>query len=503
MMVALHPYLPFHPEETLTSYVRRSSMFHTGQGTHRLLADLDITPKDVETASFATLTALAEMAGVELAALQEITIGRIDRCRTFRGDRWSREFVKTEGARICSKCLSEDTETGGTANQKIRIAWRLRPVFTCPIHNCALIDINDAHWTNDLEAPFYSHDSLLAMGLGVPHQEQTQLERWVFAKLSGDASYGGGWLDGHTIEQGVRVCEMLGSVLLHGIWGKLKDVPTKQLRLNAAAGFEVACLGPVQVIQALDQIRASSDTTAGQAGPKAMYGRLFEWLAYGTPIVDQGPIKELLREHILNHTAIETGTFLLGRKVSKRRCHSVYSLSLAKKIHPKRLRKILECKGMIPANCSDVALNLLVFPAEETEKLCDDLVGSVSLSQLPLEIGGSRTQVQSLYGEDIIKAIIERAPDVGIGRIDFARVVIDNFLSKMEDLPIGNPSGEMHDLTVVTKRTGMSTGRIISHIIAGRLSAFRIEGRIGINMVRVLSSALCEFKANRSVLPDT
>lgn len=499
MMACLHPYLPYHSDETMTSFVRRLALLHTGQGPQRLLADLGISPTDVHRGAEAALRALATASGVAKVTLEKATIGRIERSRTFRGERWSRDFVKPEGQRICPHCLIEDTVQDDPANQKARISWRLRPVSTCAIHGHALIVVDGIEGDKDLEAPVYSLGQLETFGQETISQNPTVLEEWVFAKLSGATPNGGGWLNGQTIEQGVRVCEMLGCVLNDGIHVDLKGMTAAELRQNAVAGFEVAKLGAQSVTDALDQIRQSSNSQAGQAGPKAMYGKLFEWLAYRNPIVDPGPIKELLREHILDHTAIDTGEFLLGRELTKRRCHSVYSLSIATEIHPKRLRKILENRGLIPEGCAGVALNLLVFPAEETEKFCRELLDTIPLNQLPFEIGGSRTQVTNLHRDGTINAIIERDADLGIGRIDFPRVEIGRFLSKIEKLPMVETRAETIDLTSVTKRTGLSTGQIIKHVFAGTLAAFRNSDRIGIDSIRVSIADLCEFKSRMMV----
>jgi hypothetical protein len=495
MMACLHPYLPYHPEETMTSFVRRLSLFHTGQGPHRLLADSGIKPTDVHLGARSALVSLAEISSVDVTALQLMTIGRIDRSRTFRGERWSRDFVKPEGQRICPHCLIEDTVQDDLANQKARISWRLRSVSTCAVHGHALIVVDGIEGDKDLEAPFYSIGQLEAFAQETISQNPTVLEEWVFAKLSDALPNGGEWLDGQIIEQGVRVCEMLGCVLNDGIHVDLKGMTVAELRLYAVAGFEVAKLGAASVTTALDQVRQSSNSQAGQAGPRAMYGKLFEWLAYTNPIVDQGPIKELLREHILDHTAIDTGEFLLGREVAKRRCHSVYSLSIATDLHPKRLRKILENRGLIPDDCEDVALNLLVFPADETEQFCRELVDTIPLNQLPFEIGGTRTQVTNLHRDGIINAVIERAPEMGIGRIDFARVEIAKFLSSIETLPLVEKAAETVDLTSATKRLGMPTGQIIKPVFVGTLSAFRNSDRIGLDALKFSIADLCEFKS--------
>ena len=287
---------------------------------------------------------------------------------------------------------------------------------------------------------------------------------------------------------------MLGSVLEQGIHVNLRDMPDATLRQYADVGFEVARQGEENVVAALDRIRASSTSTAGQGGPKAKYGRLYEWLAYTTPVVEHGSITNLLREHILNHTAVEAGEFLLGEEVKERRCHSVYSLSVALKLHPKRLRKVLENKGAVPPDCSDVALNLLVFPAAATEAFCRDFLNSVSLAELPLIIGGSRTQVTSLYRAGVLQAVIDRNLDDGIGRIDFSQSEVSDFLAKIEALAFLDNETKAVDLTLATKRSGLSTGQIMGHVLAGEMNAYRTSGNVGLSAIRVSESCLQQIK---------
>lgn len=213
-------------------------------------------------------------------------------------------------------------------------------------------------------------------------------------------------------------------------------------------------------------------------------------LAYTSPVVSHGLIVDLLREHMLNHTAIEPGEDVLGEKVSQRRCHSVYSLSIALKLHPKRLRKVLETRGAIPPGCSGVALNLLVFPAAETEAFCQDFLNSVSLAALPLIIKGSRTQATSLYRACVLKVVISRDLSEGIGRIDFSQREVVQFLARIETLGMVGQETETVDLTIATKRTGLTTGQIMDAIFCKQLLAFRSSGDVGLNVVRISAQSL-------------
>lgn len=138
MIEALQPHLPFESTETFTSFVRRLAHFHTGKGPERLLGDHEIDPREINRGSPVAVDAISRISGVNDLALAGSTIGRIDRCRIFRGERWSREFVTPEGSRFCPDCLAEDMGNSGVFHQKIRIVWRLRSVFTARFTSASL-----------------------------------------------------------------------------------------------------------------------------------------------------------------------------------------------------------------------------------------------------------------------------------------------------------------------------------------------------------------------------
>lgn len=104
--------------------------------------------------------------------------------------------------------------------------------------------------------------------------------------------------------------------------------------------------------------------------------------------IDPGPIRDLLREHILQTAAVDLGDMVLGQK---RRIHSAYFLFIATTLHPKRHRKILVRLGIAPNNCGDLDYNRLVFPIADTERICRDLMSAVPLSDLSREIGYTRS----------------------------------------------------------------------------------------------------------------
>jgi len=485
----LHPYFPYDDTETTESYLRRLSLYHTGRDGPGLLADFGIKLRDFSSGETDAVATLANITGVEAHRLRAGMFLHRPRYREFRDEVVSIDFVRAEGAVVCPECLREDAADWHRWSPKGRISWRMRALQTCPYHNCRLVQ------TSGVAAEKVPSDVFIMLEriceLEAEPQAPTALEQSILNRLSGTSSGAGLWLDTQTMEQGVRACEMVGATLTHGLTFTVKALTAEDWRQAGAIGFEIARGGADAMTVALSQIAAMSTTTAGQAGPKAVYGRLYEWLGYNSPVPDPGPIRGLLRENILNTMVIEPDEVLLGERVHERRLHSVYSLSIATRLHLKRLRKILVQAGVTDEETWDIAANRLVFPVAEAERLCADIMDSVSLQQLPDAIGCSRTQAQSLYQEGVVRPVVEPDALRGISKLAFARRNLDAFLSIIEKLPAASPGqAELVDFTSACKRTGRSTGDIMARIISGDLDAWRDGRQVSVHSIRFYLSDL-------------
>lgn len=492
----LRPHMAHDRSETTISFARRLGQFHTGRGgARRLLEDLGIDLRAFLSGAPDAVAILAAAADVDPEVLADSMIRRLDRCREFRGERWTRGFVLPEGARFCPDCLLEDGVAGAEWRGIGRIAWRLRPVLTCHRHHRSLITLPDAEAGDNLDHRFPGAAELREMAVETQVQVPTPLETMILDRLAGSRTTGGAWLEPQTLEQGVQVCEMIGATVGQGPAFDHGGLTPEDWRRAGAAGFAIASRGEGVVREALDGVASLSTTSSGKAGPKAIYGRLYEWLAYGSPIVDQGPIRAVLREHILDTLAIEPGELLLGERVEIRRLHSVHSLSERTGLHRKRLRKILVRTGMVSEASWDMAANRLVFPAQLAEDLCRDIVDAVSLHLVPEIIGCSRTQAESLYRVGVLRPVVDRDLGSGIGKIAFARRDLEGFLMTLSRLPLEVEGADgVVDLVNAAKRTGRTTGDLVARVLAGTLPAVRRRGDVGLAQIRIRSMDLEPLK---------
>ncbi|WP_333829782.1 TniQ family protein [Pararhodobacter sp.] len=489
----LMPHLPYDAEETLESFVRRLASFHTGRDAQTLLADLRIERNSFLAGSTEAIVTLAAASGVAPDILMGAAVRRFARHREFRGERWSGDFVRAEGELICPKCLAEDAVDGRGWMLKGRISWRLRSVLTCVDHDCRLVP-------PPVPGEIASAFQQLAAGEGVRimAQSPSDLELAISKRLARLPTGAGDWMDGQTVEQGARACEMIGATLLHGLTFEHKSFSPEDWQRAGAMGFEFARLGEEIVLEALSCVAALATTTAGQAGPKAIYGRIYEWLAYSSPAVDPGPIRVLLREHILNSMVIEPGQLLLGERVEGRRLHSVHSLSKWSGLHRKRLRKILVQAGMASDDSWDIAANRLVFPAEEAEQLCRGVLHGVSLHDVPNVIGCSRSQAESLFQDGVLRSAIPLDPRYGIGKLTFAKRDLKTLLQRLEPLPlVSEDCQQIVNLVNAAKRTGLRTGLVMKGVLSGEVPASRIGGDLALRNIRFRLADLDPIRTRR------
>ena len=136
-----------------------------------------------------------------------------------------------------------------------------------------------------------------------------------------------------------------------------------------------------------------------------------------------------------------------------------------------------------------------MFPVDVSEKLCLDLVDSISLKGVPEIIGCSRTHAESLYREGVLLPVV--APDAshGIGKLAFARRDLLAFLGRIEMLPIAPQIQiDLIDLVSATKRTGRSTADLVARVLSGDLTACRDGSTISVHGIRFSLSDLDQVR---------
>lgn len=488
-MTMLCPILPFDPQETLTSYADRLSMFHIGRGMARLLRDNGINHEHFVSGRIDAVSQFAEATGLDVDILRRNSVRVLQRSAEFRGTMTSKSFLLTQAKRYCPACLLED---GGPTDWKFRLLWWFRHVHRCDLHgvwleptakasaNCLRVALNETPLTSASPAP-YETPSYLS---------------WLRDRVHGDQTEDASWLESQTLEQVLAASEMLGGVLQHGHKVKLSMLSPADLEEATDVGFSIYSEGPKAVSEALDTLRQTSPATAVQAGPLAYYGKLYDWLDRRCNMTDPGPIRDILRDHILRHSVIEPGTVLLDLEITERRAHTLETLSSAAGVERRRLARILKQLGQIPTDADEVQSGQMIFQAETILPLIDAFNTAIPMQEVPDYIGASKSQFMTLYRAGVLRPLIPKSSRGSVRNIVFGRADLDRFLERITALPVANSqtSESHHSIAYACQRGAGSFERLFSEIFTENIPAFRDPKKSGVQSILVDVQPLIALK---------
>lgn len=301
-MARLFPRLPFHPDETPFSWVARLAALHIGGTAGALLLDLGCRPHRLLRGDVTTVRQICDLVGEEADPVLHNLI-RHDSAHVFslRTERFTPAFVLSAGTHFCPLCLLEDENTGNAAAQRReRLSWRLRHVRTCPRHHTSLaLRAFKQVGAQDLSCTVPETGAAMEqLARRVVSRAPSALQDYSLNRLQGLP--GPAWLDTQTLEQAVRATEMLGMVMRFGAYASPHDLRESDWDLAGREGWEWTSRGETGLREAFAHLQATTPRTIRMNGPGSAFGSLYRWLDLGGHRMDRGPIRRVLREHLLS-----------------------------------------------------------------------------------------------------------------------------------------------------------------------------------------------------------
>ncbi|MFW2588548.1 TniQ family protein [Sagittula sp. SSi028] len=472
--MALYPHIAIDPRETVLSYAARLAVIHTGMGIDRLLPDLGLRIEDLVLGKLDALDVFAGGVGVPVTDLIPSNLQAFGKDAIFRGEACQWSFIARNADKYCPVCLAED---GGPRDWKQRLIWCFAPVQRCACHGVWLERLPASTRTLQ-EALGTTDDFDVPRPTGTPTPGYLS---WLQGRLEGTVE-DDPWLAGQGLQQILDAALMLGVVMAEGHKVAPKTLPPERSEAAVETGFQIYAQGPKAVTKALDLIRETSPAQAAQAGPLAKYGKLYDWLDRQCNGRDPGPIRDLLREHIIEHDVLDVGAKILGHEIEFRRFHSVQSLGDTLGRKSIQMARILKKLGRIPADTTAEEWNRIRFDATEISALVADFETAIPLEDLADYIGASFSQARTLYSEGIVKPLIPADKPGAVRNVVFARRTLDAFLARIAALPLAEGK-DLHPISYVCQRKAGTTAEIVKAVLASELPAFRNPKSTGLASV--------------------
>ena len=211
-------------------------------------------------------------------------------------------------------------------------------------------------------------------------------------------------------------------------------------------------------------------------GPQAVFGRLYQSLQFNKSKSDPGPIRDVLRRHILDTMAIPAGTKLFGKEVERRHRHSITSLSKATGLNVKTLKNALSSAGFLDGHDADKRDEWASFDAAKGEAFAHRIRNSIPINNIPGYINCNRTQAEMLVRQGIIPKLIPDKVGAGGMLTNVATEDLDEFLRRLRATgqPVKTPGAGMMDTIAASEIARQTVTDIVRLMLDGHLSRIEI-----------------------------
>ena len=409
------------------------------------------------------------------------------------------EFCNYDMIRFCPQCLLEDgcDNSGSMGVRTGRIFWRIEHIRTCPEHGILLFTRKKQTRLERLQlmSEVAPDDAVLrAMLAKLKPEDPSDLQDYILSRLRGQK--GTAWLDSQPIDLAAKACEMLGIVILFDVDVHLPSLTQSELHRAGHVGFSYASRGEEGLNEAFNLLFERFKEKKLKGAQQKVFGKLYKWLQFKKNVKPTGPIKEVLREYILNHFPIPQGEEILGQKVEHQRVHTVRSFAELIKVDHRSLVRILQDAGLVNS-CDDQSHTDLISDVEAAYEAYQKTLNVITLGELPSYLKCSRVLAEQL----VKKGAIQRVSDTyrGInGKLKYIPVqAVDTFWKELlENVEIKvQSSDKVLSLKLAADASRWSMFDIVSGIKNGVLRSAEI-----VDLDEKLSGILIDPQEVRYVL---
>ena len=184
----------------------------------------------------------------------------------------------------------------------------------------------------------------------------------------------------------------------------------------------------------------------------------------------------------MKHSAVAPGSKILGKEITERRSHTLYSLSEELKIERKRLARLLKKLGEIPENAGEIDAGNMIFDAEKTAGLVDVFQSAIPMRDVPDYLGATKHQFEVLYRQGFVQPLVPRNGRGSVRKVVFARKPLDELMQKIAMLPNlrGGYEEKLHPISYCAQRGFGRFEELLRGVLDGDISAFKNPEKTGV-----------------------
>ena len=470
MINLLYPTLPLGDDETPTSFLSRLARLHRS-GTARMLAyDLGLNAQAIIDGDPIMLDRLAALSSASAKALNHNGISVENAHWRIRGQLMLKSSMQRTSVRLCPACIGDHLREGSEPYG--RVEWQIVSIRTCAKHDLAILEAIDAPYAQ------YTHDfaylvganaeKLAGLAITATKRPISGFEQYLIDRLEG-LTCACPWLDSLEFAAAARICEIIGAVALRGRTPKLAKMNDDDWQAAAESGFAIAKGGADAVRAWLSELQATYPySRSGNEGPQAIYGAFYKFLQFHAKSVVFDPIRDLVRDQIVETMPIGVGEEVFGVTVTRRRLHSVFTAAQETGLHPKRLAKILIGVGVVDPALAGAVPAHQVFAAEMLAIVAAQENDSISQQQAETYLNAGRVHTRLLVDQGFIKAL----PAAKGAATRYSKTELDAFIARLlrDAAPVKFLKLPTCTIPAAAKRANCSAAEILRLILDKKLT---------------------------------
>ncbi|WP_066705216.1 TniQ family protein [Celeribacter ethanolicus] len=474
----LLPKLEALPGESMTSYLNRVARFHGNVPLPKFLDMIELPRQELLATSSETIERVSRLTGLQTVQLERMTFLLHEKAmRRIGGHVVHTEFLDAKARRFCPACLLEDLapDSPSLGVPVGRIGWQIHSIQTCSRHGLLLEHRSIRTYSDrfkNLPEFFENEAELHQLVSSAKECKASALQSYVLKRIAGVK--GPDWLDAQPLDRAVRTCELLGMLLIDLPRAVPEKLAPSQRNLAADKGYRYASAGVIGMNEAFHVLFDRYVEREQPGGAQKVFGHFYTWLQRQQHNRDPGPVRDLLREFVLDHFPVEEGAELLGAPVDRQRVHTTRTLAAKSEFHLKTVRRALVAEGLVADAEGNWPLHQ-VFDAKAGQAVVEKMQASISTKGLEVYLNCTRGQAEQLTRSGTIPRLVPVGEACSGVLTNVAREDADAFLTRImgSAVEVAMPSEGFLDISGAAEVLHRPALDIVATILDGLLT--RVE----------------------------
>ncbi|MCA1367225.1 TniQ family protein [Bradyrhizobium sp. BRP14] len=465
-MTSLSLRLPFHADETLSSYCSRTAAAHGINNARTFAGHMGFGFEGLANGMPADVATFGRVANLDARALESGMIRKDGALTYVGGQSLTKPYFQRTPLRFCPHCVDEDAASGAGrpgARAYGRKSWLVTLVRCCPVHGTKLV-------TSEIGGTTLVNDFIIRLNWEGPHMARhrlkstpakpTPLEQYVLRRIDGVPT-NHDFLDALPLHVAAHITQLVGVIRRHGIWPKARGEHFVECSDD---GFDIMSGGEERFREFLRSLHANS-----QGGSiRSVYGLFHKALTERVSDRSYDRVRSVVRDVAMSELPYGPGDDVFG-PVETRKWHSVQSLSQEFGLGVRKVEALLRVNGFLGADAAPSTPMRTLVDAEAAAGFLTVVKDTVAAAAAAKYLGMPLIAFRQVHKAGYLTA--HHVKNGGTGPAHFFTLPeLERFSSKLRQCVTVNevPAGAVN-LIAARRRTQTSADQLVELLMNGRL----------------------------------